>query len=116
VSDLPESAREGQSVFTVNLARMAIEWGEFVRRESVGYWGREQERALERLRVAGKVADAEMSEYRELSTSARYTHQCPVCLLLTEGEETCEGDSEPSMWESHNSVRTKPITAPVADA
>jgi hypothetical protein len=62
------------------------------------------------------VADAEMSEYRELSTSARYTHQCPVCLLLTEGEETCEGDSEPSMWESHNSVRTKPITAPVADA
>lgn len=32
-------------------ARMAVEWGEFVYRESVGYWGKDQQAALERLRV-----------------------------------------------------------------
>jgi hypothetical protein len=33
-------------------ARMAVEWGEFVRREAAGYWGKDQEAVLERFRAA----------------------------------------------------------------
>jgi hypothetical protein len=47
--------------------RDLVWWGEFVRAESVGHWGRDQERLLVRLREAH--ADAAIDEKRD--TDAR---------------------------------------------
>jgi hypothetical protein len=51
---------------------------------------------------------------REITTGQewdhRFTHKCPICLLLTEGERTCRGDLFPSVYDSHAPCLTVALT------